>query len=73
MLGPDEQARFDQWRRSQSEMATFFLDSIDELKITQKSFEQALKSLGRACAGNMDQLGYFRRSPMRTGSRIVSS
>jgi hypothetical protein len=56
MLGPAEQARFDQWRRSQSEMATFFLDSIDELKITQKSFEQALKSLGRACAGNMDRI-----------------
>jgi hypothetical protein len=56
MLGPDEQVRFDQWRRSQSEMATFFLDSIDELKITQKSFEQALKSLGRVCAGNMGRV-----------------
>lgn len=56
MLGPDEQARVDQWRKSQSELATFFLDSIDELKITQKSFEQALKSLGRACAGNMDRV-----------------
>src|SRR5882724_2148359 len=56
MLSPAEQARFDQWRRSQAEMATFFLDSIDELKITQKSFEQALKSLGRACAGNMDRV-----------------
>lgn len=56
MLSSAEQARFDQWRRSQAEMATFFLDSIDELKITQKSFEQALKSLGRACAGNMDRV-----------------
>lgn len=56
MLSPAEQGRFDQWRRSQSEMATFFLDSIDELKVTQKSFEQALKSLGRACAGKMDRV-----------------
>lgn len=56
MLSPAEQARFDQWRRSQSEMATFFLDSIDELKVTQKSFEQALKSLERACAGHMDRV-----------------
>jgi hypothetical protein len=56
MLGPDEQVRFDQWRRSQSERATFFLDSIDELKITQKSFEQALKPLARACAGNMGRV-----------------
>jgi hypothetical protein len=36
-------------------MTTFFLDSIDELKITQKSLEQALKPLGRACAGNVDR------------------
>jgi hypothetical protein len=56
MLDPAEQARFDEWRRAQSETATFFLDSIDELKITQKSFEQALKSLGRACTGNMDRV-----------------
>jgi hypothetical protein len=56
ILDPTEQARFDEWQRAQSETATFFLDSIDELKITQKSFEQALKSLGRACAGNMDRV-----------------
>ena len=56
MLDPPEQARFDEWQRAQSETATFFLDFIDELKITQKSFEQALKSLGRACAGNMDRV-----------------
>ena len=56
MLGPAEQVRLDQWRRAQSETATFFLNLIDELKITQKSFEQALKSLGRACAGNMDRV-----------------
>jgi hypothetical protein len=53
---PAEKARFDQWRRAQSQTATFFLDSLDELKITQKSFEQTLKSLGRACAGNMDRV-----------------
>jgi hypothetical protein len=53
MLSPDELARFNRWQRAQSEIATFFLDSIDELKITQKSFKQALKSLGRAGAGNM--------------------
>jgi hypothetical protein len=56
MLDPAEQARFDEWLRAQSETATFFLDSIDELKITQKSFEQALKSLSRACAGNMNRV-----------------
>src|SRR3954468_4272719 len=55
MLSADERARFDAWVRAQSEVATFFLDSIDELKISQKSFEQALKRLGRALAGNLNR------------------
>lgn len=53
MLGAKEQTRFDAWLRAQSETATFFLDSIDELKISQKSFEQALKRLSRAIAGHL--------------------
>jgi hypothetical protein len=48
-----ERARFDAWLRAQSETATFFLDSIDELKISQGSFEQALKHLSRALAGHL--------------------
>src|SRR5262245_9705303 len=53
MLDAAEQDRFDAWLRAQSETATFFLDSIDELKISQGSFEQALKRLSRALAGNL--------------------
>jgi hypothetical protein len=53
MLDAEEQARFDAWLRAQSETATFFLDSIDELKISKKSFEQALKRLSRALAGHL--------------------
>ena len=37
MLDPDEEARLDVWLRSQSETATFFLDSIDELELTMGS------------------------------------
>jgi hypothetical protein len=55
MLSPEECARLDAWLRAQSETATFFLDSIDELKISQKSFEQALKSFGRKIAGHLNR------------------
>ncbi|MGA8170180.1 MAG: hypothetical protein WB816_05010 [Methylocystis sp.] len=57
MLGADEEKRFDAWLRSQSEIATFFLDSIDELKLTLGKFDQALKRLNKALAG---QLGRAR-------------
>ena len=57
MLGTDEEERFDAWLRSQSEIATFFLDSIDELKLTLGKFDQALKRLNKALAG---QLGRTR-------------
>jgi hypothetical protein len=53
MLDAEELARFEAWLRAQSEVATFFLDSIDELKISQGSFEQALKHLSRALAGHL--------------------
>jgi hypothetical protein len=43
LLGEDEEVRLDAWLSSQSDVATFFLDSIDELKLTLGSFERALK------------------------------
>jgi hypothetical protein len=55
MFSAEERDRLDAWLKAQSEVATFFLDSIDELKISQKSFEQALKRLGRALAGNLNR------------------
>src|SRR5205814_6460733 len=57
LLSSDEEARFDAWLRAQSETATFFLDSIDELELTLGSFDQALKRFGKALAG---QLGRAR-------------
>lgn len=57
MLGADDEERLDVWLRSQSEVATFFLDSIDELKLTLGKFDQALKRLNKALAG---QLGRAR-------------
>lgn len=58
MLGGEgEEERLDAWLRSQSEIATFFLDSIDELKLTLGKFEYALKRLNKALEG---QLGRAR-------------
>lgn len=57
MLSKDEEERFEAWLRSQSEVATFFLDSIDELKLSLGKFDQALKRLNKALAG---QLGRVR-------------
>ncbi|WOI53048.1 hypothetical protein [Parvularcula sp. LCG005] len=51
LLDADEEARLNTWLASQSEVATFFLDSIDELKLTLGSFERALKRL-KKCVGN---------------------
>ncbi|MDO8423146.1 MAG: hypothetical protein Q7S99_13395 [Parvibaculum sp.] len=53
MLSQQEEERFDVWLRSQSETATFFLDSIDELKLTLGNFDLALKRLGKALEGQL--------------------
>ena len=51
-LLPDDEARFDAWRAN-SEKATFFLDSIDELKLTLGNFEMALTRVAKALAGRL--------------------
>ena len=61
LLDDEEEASLDMWLSSQSDVATFFLDSIDELKLTLGSFEQALKRLKK---GIRSQLG---------GARIVTT
>ncbi|MEE9390988.1 MAG: ATP-binding protein [Planctomycetota bacterium] len=48
-----EEERFTAWQSAQSDVATFFLDSIDELKLSRGSFEQALKRLSKGIAGQL--------------------
>ena len=55
LLDHDEEARLDAWLSSQSDVATFFLDSIDELKLTLGSFKLALKRLKRAIGSKLRQ------------------
>ena len=53
----EEGARLDSWLASPDEEATFFLDSIDELKLTQHSFKLALTRFKK---GIKDQLHRVR-------------
>jgi hypothetical protein len=66
MLAPHQKARFNAWLGGQIEKATFFLDSIDELKLTQGSFKQALTSLANAIDGQ------FSRARIVVTSRPVA-
>jgi len=51
LISPEENRRLDAWLISQSDTATFFLDSIDELKLTLGSFRVALTKLSTALNG----------------------
>lgn len=57
MLSGDELNRLENWKRAQSDVATFFLDSIDELKLTRGKFDVALRRLRKLVDG---QLGRIR-------------
>src|SRR6185312_17162722 len=46
-MGAKELQRFEIWLSDPSSIATFFLDSVDELLLTKASFEQALKTVSR--------------------------
>ncbi|MCY7296891.1 NACHT domain-containing protein [Alteromonas sp. a30] len=48
LLDNEEEERLKQWLASPDEVATFFLDSFDELKLTRGSFDKALKALKKS-------------------------
>lgn len=55
-LSSEEESRFDSWLSSQSGTATFFLDSFDELKLTQGSFKTALIRLEKEISRQLDRV-----------------
>ncbi|ANJ66699.1 hypothetical protein A9404_04290 [Halothiobacillus diazotrophicus] len=55
-LSAKEEQRFDDWLAAQSGIATFFLDSIDELKLTLGSFRAALTSLSKCLDGHLSRV-----------------
>ncbi len=56
LLDPEQEARFEQWRSAQSDIATFFLDSIDELELTLGKFDTALARFAKPLAGNLGRV-----------------
>ncbi len=50
--------KFEAWKYN-TEIAYFFLDSIDEARLNQKSFEKALRKLGRAIKSGLDRCHIF--------------
>lgn len=55
LLDNEEETRLDAWHSAQSDTATFFLDSIDELKLSLGTFKQALQNLKKAINGKLGQ------------------
>lgn len=52
---PEQQARFDTWKLAHTERAIFFLDSIDEAKLSPRLFERAIRSVARSLHGHLDR------------------
>lgn len=55
-LSPEQSTRLEAWRTAQSERATFFLDSFDELQLTRGSFPIALNRLTKAIGGQLHRV-----------------
>jgi len=52
---PNERVRFDAWKSAHTERAIFFLDSIDEAKLSPRLFERAVRSIARSLHGHLDR------------------
>lgn len=55
-LGVGEDELFDDWKASKTAQAWFFLDAVDELKLTQGKLERALRHFAKAAAGFLNQI-----------------
>ncbi|OLP45738.1 NACHT domain-containing protein [Rhizobium oryziradicis] len=53
ILSGEEFKRLENWKHAQSDVATFFLDSIDELKLTRGKFDIALRRLRKLVDGQL--------------------
>ena len=52
-LSVEQEERLEQWKAHGNATAWFFLDAVDELKLTRCSFDQALLQLSRAIHGHL--------------------
>ncbi|MEX1826892.1 hypothetical protein [Luteibacter sp. CQ10] len=56
LFGEEELVRFEAWKADGASVATFFLDSIDELELTQASFDHALKAVSRGLGPRLERV-----------------
>ena len=52
-LSPEEEGRFKAWKENPEAPAWFFLDAVDELKLTQGKLDRALRRLSRDIDGRL--------------------
>ena len=72
-LSAAEEERLGQWRMDGKEPAWFFLDAVDELKLTQGKLDRALKRFAREIDGHLDRARIIiscRPSDWRSGSDL---
>ncbi|MBB3835277.1 hypothetical protein FHR55_003521 [Xanthomonas arboricola] len=55
-LDQDQLQRFDEWKEGQTEVSTFFLDSVDEHALTQANFDLTLRQFARHLHGCLDRV-----------------
>ena len=73
ILSAAEEERLGRWRTNGEETAWFFLDAVDELKLTQGKLHRALNRLARAIDGHLDRARIIiscRPSDWRSGSDL---
>ena len=53
LLSTDDGERFEAWKADRNAPAWFFLDAVDELKLTEGKLDRALRRLSRALTGHL--------------------
>ena len=73
ILSAAEEEQFDRWKTDGRERAWFFLDAVDELKLTDGKLDRALSRLSKAIDGRLDRVRIIiscRPSDWRSGSDL---
>ena len=56
ILSANEEERLEQWKADGHAPAWFFLDAVDELKLTEGKLDRALRRLSRTLHGSLDRV-----------------
>lgn len=55
ILSVHEQEKFEKWKAAAGAQAWFFLDAVDELKLTHRKLDRALRHVSRGLEGRLDR------------------